>query len=76
MFADSRKWLQNGWLDYLAPQLYWSIDPNLPLDQWTKIDELVTDADGWTLRTRDGSLAAHCEHTLVITKGEPLILAA
>jgi methionyl aminopeptidase len=36
----------------------------------------VQDADGWTLRTKDGSLAAHCEHTLVITKGEPLILAA
>lgn len=33
-------------------------------------------ADGWTLRTRDGSLAAHCEHTLVITRGAPLILAA
>lgn len=32
--------------------------------------------DGWTLRTKDGSLAAHCEHTLVITKGMPLILAA
>ncbi len=24
--ADSRKWLQNGWLDYFAPQLYWTID--------------------------------------------------
>lgn len=33
-------------------------------------------ADGWTLRTRDGSLAAHCEHTLVITSGAPIILAA
>jgi uncharacterized lipoprotein YddW (UPF0748 family) len=22
--ADSKKWLNNGWLDYLAPQLYWS----------------------------------------------------
>jgi methionyl aminopeptidase len=32
--------------------------------------------DGWTLRTRDGSLAAHCEHTLVITQGAPVILAA
>lgn len=32
--------------------------------------------DGWTIKTRDGSLAAHCEHTLVITKGAPLILAA
>ena len=25
--ADSKKWLQNGWLDYLAPQLYWAVDP-------------------------------------------------
>jgi methionyl aminopeptidase len=33
-------------------------------------------ADGWTLRTSDGSLAAHCEHTLVITRDRPLILAA
>jgi methionyl aminopeptidase len=36
----------------------------------------MQDGDGWTLRTRDGSLAAHCEHTLVITRGEPMILAA
>src|SRR6185369_13098584 len=27
LFADSRKWLAQGWLDYLAPQLYWSIEP-------------------------------------------------
>ena len=26
IFADSRKWLRNGWLDYIAPQLYWRID--------------------------------------------------
>ena len=24
--ADSLKWLQNGWCDYFAPQLYWPID--------------------------------------------------
>jgi uncharacterized lipoprotein YddW (UPF0748 family) len=24
VYADSRKWLNNGWLDYLAPQLYWA----------------------------------------------------
>lgn len=24
--ADSRKWLQSGWVDYLTPQLYWTID--------------------------------------------------
>lgn len=26
LYADARKWLANGWVDYLAPQLYWSID--------------------------------------------------
>ena len=25
--ADSRKWLSKGWLDYLAPQLYWRCEP-------------------------------------------------
>jgi uncharacterized lipoprotein YddW (UPF0748 family) len=24
IYADSRKWLQEGWVDYLAPQLYWA----------------------------------------------------
>jgi uncharacterized lipoprotein YddW (UPF0748 family) len=26
LYADSRLWLRNGWVDYLAPQLYWPID--------------------------------------------------
>ncbi|MFA9217541.1 MAG: glycoside hydrolase family 10 protein, partial [Sphingomonadaceae bacterium] len=25
LFADAELWLQNGWLDYLAPQLYWPV---------------------------------------------------
>jgi uncharacterized lipoprotein YddW (UPF0748 family) len=25
IYTDSRKWFASGWLDYLAPQLYWSI---------------------------------------------------
>jgi len=36
----------------------------------------VQGADGWTLRTSDGSLAAHHEHTLVITTGAPILLTA
>lgn len=24
--ADARKWLQNGWIDYCSPQLYWPIN--------------------------------------------------
>jgi uncharacterized lipoprotein YddW (UPF0748 family) len=26
LYADSRGWLAAGWMDYCAPQLYWSID--------------------------------------------------
>lgn len=32
--------------------------------------------DGWTVRTADGRPSAHYEHTLVITKGEPMLLTA
>jgi methionyl aminopeptidase len=32
------------------------------------------DRDGWTMRTSDGSLSAHHEHTLVITKDRPILL--
>jgi uncharacterized lipoprotein YddW (UPF0748 family) len=27
LFADARRWLREGWCDYLAPQLYWPIEP-------------------------------------------------
>jgi methionyl aminopeptidase len=36
----------------------------------------VADADGWTLRTPDGSLSAQFEHTIVVTSGRPLVLTA
>jgi uncharacterized lipoprotein YddW (UPF0748 family) len=26
LYADSRLWFASGWLDYLAPQLYWPVD--------------------------------------------------
>ena len=32
--------------------------------------------DGWTMRTADRRAAAHYEHTLVITRGEPILLTA
>jgi methionyl aminopeptidase len=32
--------------------------------------------DGWTVRTRDGARSAHAEHTIVITRGQPLVLTA
>jgi uncharacterized lipoprotein YddW (UPF0748 family) len=27
LYADSRKWLAQGWVDYFVPQLYWAIGP-------------------------------------------------
>jgi methionyl aminopeptidase len=32
--------------------------------------------DGWTIKTADGALAAHTEHTIVVTGGRPLVLTA
>ena len=39
-------------------------------------ERIVTDKDGWTIRTRDGSLAAHFEHTVLITETGAEILTA
>lgn len=48
----------------------------LALEPWflQTTDELVTDPDGWTLRSADGSRGAHAEHTVAITSDGPLIL--
>ena len=27
LYADSRRWLREGWCDYFTPQLYWGIEP-------------------------------------------------
>ncbi len=39
-------------------------------------DKIFTDPDGWTLRSLDGSRAAHSEHTIAITDDGPIILTA
>jgi methionyl aminopeptidase len=39
-------------------------------------DEIYTDKDGWTLRSKDGSRGAHMEHTVAVTADGPLILTA
>jgi methionyl aminopeptidase len=48
----------------------------LALEPWflATTDELVTDPDGWTLRSADGSRGAHSEHTIAITDEGPIIL--
>jgi methionyl aminopeptidase len=42
----------------------------LALEPWVMADTdvLVTDADGWTLRSKTGARTAHSEHTIAITE--------
>ncbi|WP_423918116.1 type I methionyl aminopeptidase [Frigoribacterium sp. 2-23] len=56
----------------LTPGLVIAIEPWL----MATTDELYTDDDGWTLRSRDGSRAAHVEHTVAITENGPSVLTA
>lgn len=42
----------------------------------TKAEYAVQQDDGWTLKTPDGSFVAQFEHTIVVTKDEPIILTA
>ena len=37
--------------------------------------EIKTDSDGWTIRTIDGEVSAHFEHTIAITSDGPKILS-
>jgi methionyl aminopeptidase len=47
----------------LRPGLLLALEPWVMADT----DELVTDADGWTLRSATGCRTAHTEHTIAIT---------
>ncbi|MGZ5442278.1 MAG: type I methionyl aminopeptidase [Thermoanaerobaculia bacterium] len=38
------------------------------------IQDVKTDADGWTARTVDGALAAHFENSIAVTSNGPLVL--
>ncbi len=50
----------------------------IAIEPWfmTGTDQIVTDPDGWTLRSVDGSRGAHSEHTIAITDGDPVVLTA
>ncbi|MFC5178656.1 type I methionyl aminopeptidase [Nocardioides taihuensis] len=39
-------------------------------------DQIYTDADGWTIRSADGSRGAHMEHTVALTTDGPIVLTA
>ena len=50
----------------------------MAIEPWFMLgtDRIVVDDDGWTLRSRDGSRAAHVEHTVAATDAGPLVLTA
>ena len=39
------------------------------------VKEIITDKDGWTIRTADGKSSAHFEHTIAIISGKAVILS-
>jgi methionyl aminopeptidase len=58
--------------DILTEGLVITVEPIIA----SKSGRTILGKDGWTVRTADHGLAAHYEHTLVITKDEPLLLTA
>lgn len=56
--------------DKLKPGMVITVEPILALST----EEVDTAADGWTLKTRDGSLSSHFEHTIAITASGPVVL--
>jgi len=56
--------------DVLTEGLVLTIEPMISAGS----SRFIQASDGWTLRTHDGSLSAHHEHTLVISRGAPIVL--
>ena len=48
LYADPLTWMENGWIDYLVPQVYWSMD--LPVASHKKI------VDWWANNTSNTNL--------------------
>lgn len=53
-----------------------TLEPIIAAGTGARFTHCYTGADGWTIKTADGGVAAHFEHSLVITKGAPLCLTA
>ena len=58
------------WGPLLRKGMVLAIEPMVNLGTW----RTKRDADGWTVRTADGSLSAHFEHTIAVTEGDPIVL--
>lgn len=56
--------------ELLRPGMVLALEPMLTMGT----DKITLDADGYTYKTKDGSNAAHWEHSIVITDGDPIVL--
>jgi methionyl aminopeptidase len=65
-------WADPETRDVLREGMVLALEPMMSLSPARVVEE----ADGWTLRTHNRSLAAHHEHTIVIRRGAPLVLTA
>ena len=54
----------------LAPGMVFAIEPMITAGSYG----VRAGDDGWAVYSDDGSMAAHCEHSVAITEGEPRIL--
>ena len=54
----------------LRPGMVLALEPMVNVGDW----RTNRDSDGWTVRTLDGGLSAHFEHTIAITDGEAEVL--
>ena len=54
----------------LRPGMVLAIEPMVNMGDW----RTKRDSDNWTVRTLDGSLSAHFEHSIAITDGEAEVL--
>jgi methionyl aminopeptidase len=56
----------------LRPGMTFALEP-----WWSRGSRRLTvDADGWTLRSADGSNTAHSEHTIAVTENGPVVLTS
>jgi methionyl aminopeptidase len=54
----------------LTPGLVLTIEPIVSAGS----GDVFEAGDGWIVRTADGAMSAHAEHTIVVTAGEPVVL--
>lgn len=81
LYADARKWLANGWVDYFTPQLYWPIarpDVSYPLLLRWWVEQNVAGRHVWpgnfTNRVGDGSATEWAAEEVIgqvfVTRGQ------